>query len=223
MKIRRFDSYGAMEREALALLREHMTMTPPEPHAVLLTGGRTPLSLYDHIRRRPFEVDPSLSIMITDERYVSVEMPESNYGNMREMLLALKIPDESVIRVRTELPLEAAAERYNEDLTAFLRNGIVTLGFLGLGEDGHVASLFSEADLQAGVGRLAIAVGREPGSQRVTVTPPFLRRVSRIVFLAAGPRKSWAVDKMHSAPETLVAGRAVEGVSSVEVWYSKSE
>jgi len=223
MNVKKFDSYGAMEREALALLREHMAMAPPEPHGVLLTGGKTPLALYDHIRRRSFDVDPSLSVMITDERYVSVETPESNYGNMRDMLRALKIPDESVLRVRTELKIEAAADRYNEELTAFLRGGVVTLGFLGLGEDGHVASLFSVEDLKSAVGRMAVAVRRDPDPWRVSVTPAFLRKVSRIVFLEAGPRKASVVDRMRSAPETLVAGQAVEGAPSVEIWYSKSE
>jgi len=213
-----------MEREALALMMEHMTAPSTEPHAVILSGGRTPIGLYEHIHRRPFKADPSLSVIVSDERYVTIESPESNFGNMREMLSAIGVADSAILRVHTELPLDQAADRYNDELTAFaLGGGAISLGLLGLGEDGHVASLFSVADVRAGVGRMAIAVRRDPGPHRVSVTPALLRTAGRLIFLVAGPRKAAIVEKMRSEPEALVAGQAVEGsATEPEIWYSKS-
>ena len=222
MEVRRFESYGGLEREALGLLQEHMAMACTEPHAVMLTGGQTPLGLYDHIRQRPFPIGPSLSILISDERYVSVESPESNYGKMVPMLEALGVPDDSIIRVHTELPMAEASERYGQELADFLKSGAITLGILGLGADGHVASLFDAEDLALGASRLAMSVRRENGPHRISVTRDLLLQVQRIVFLVAGPEKAAVVEKMRLYPAKVTAGRVLDGAQAVEIWYSKA-
>jgi 6-phosphogluconolactonase len=220
---RKFDSYGAIERETLGLLTEHMQRTATEPHAVMLSGGRTPLALYDHIRSRPFKVDPTLHVMVSDERYVSIEAPRSNFGRLRPMLEALAIPASAILRVRTDLPFDAAAERYHQELGAFLRTGRITLALLGLGADGHVASIFGQEELVAGAGIYALAVQRPDGDRRVTVTRDLLLRAERIVFLVTGRRKADVVDRLRSAPEKVVAGQAVAGAPWVELWHTKDE
>ena len=66
------------------------------------------------------------------------------------MVRVLGLDDSRVMRVRTELPLEAAADHYHEELAAYLESrGQITLGILGLGADGHLASLFDERDLRS--------------------------------------------------------------------------
>ena len=221
MEINTFDSYGALEREVLALMKEHMCRLDPEPHAIMLTGGRTPLGLYEHIRRRPFAVDPALSVLISDEGYVSVESPESTYGRMSGMLREIGVGQARAMKVRTELPIEDAARRYDEELTAYLENGIITLGFLGLGADGHVASLFAPSDIAAGAGKFAIAVRRPDGSYRITVTRDLLLRVQRLVLVVTGKSKSGIIEKMQSAEEQTTAGQVLQGVPSAEIWYSR--
>jgi 6-phosphogluconolactonase len=220
---RRFDSYSALEREALSLLTEQMGLAAAEPHAVILTGGRTPMGLYDHIRRRPFKTDPLLHVMLSDERYVSVEAPRSNFGTIRPMLEALGVPASAILRVRTDLPFESAAERYHQDLSAFLRTGRITLALLGLGADGHVASIFRAEDVLAGAGIHALAVQGPDGERRVTITRDLLLKAERIVFLVTGRRKADAVDRLRSAPEKVVAGQVIEGAPWVELWHTKDE
>ena len=117
---------------------------------------------------------------------VPVISPENNFGNARPMISAIGVSEQRVLRVRTELTLADAAHRYDQDIAAFLKKGgKVTLGLLGLGADGHTASIFSKEDVEAGRGHYAIAATRQGEPSRVTVTADFLspRRLHRLYRL----------------------------------------
>jgi len=221
MKITNFDDYQTLERKALLLLAEHFQQTDEQPHAVMLTGGRTVRGLYQRLQQLPCPVDDGLHLLISDERHVPLGSPQSNYGNMRPMVSALGIDDSRVMHVDTELPLQQAADDYHEQLATFLENrGRITLAILGLGADGHLASLFETAHLSAGKNRLAIAVPRQPGPDRVSVTRGLLLKIERIVFLVAGAEKAQIVGKMLHAPDSVIASKALKGAKSAEIWYS---
>jgi 6-phosphogluconolactonase len=221
MKITNFDDYHTLERQALLLLAEHFHQTDERPHAVMLTGGRTVRGLYEQLRRSPCPVDDGLHLLISDERHVPLDSPESNYGNVRPVVSALGIDDSRVMHVDTELSLQQAAENYNQQLATFLDNrGRITLAILGLGVDGHLASLFETAHLAAGKNRLAIAVPRQPGPDRVSVTRDLLLKVERIVFLVAGAEKAEIVEKILHAPDSVLASVALKGAKSAEIWFS---
>ena len=126
-----------MDEEALVVLREHFALRSSEPHAVMLTGGRTPLGVYRRLEQSPAKTDDQLHLLISDERHVPLDSPENNFDKIRPMIAAMKLDDRRVMRVNTELPLEAAAEQYHQDLvTFFAAGGRITLGILGLGADG---------------------------------------------------------------------------------------
>lgn len=221
MKLSTFDHVSAMEQEALALLREHFGFSCAEPHAVMLTGGRTPLGLYRTLETSPGQVDAGLHLLISDERHVPPDSPENNFARMLPMIHAMGLDDSRVIRVHTELPLRAAARRYHQQLASYLEDdGRITLGILGLGADGHLASLFSLDDVNRGTGRYAVAVPREDGPDRVSVTRGLLLRVERLVFLLAGPEKAQIVDRIINDPHTVTAARVVEDARRVELWYA---
>jgi 6-phosphogluconolactonase len=220
VELKKFNSLSQMEQAALKALREEMQAEADTPHAIMLTGGSTPLGLYRHIEQRPFAVDGGLHVLLTDERYVTIESPESNFGHVAGMLRALGVADTNIMRVRTELPLQDAAERYHARLAGYLeKGGTIPLGILGLGADGHVASLFSADDVVRGQGRFAIAVKRANGPDRVSVTRDLLLRVDRLVFLIHGREKAEAVDRLLQKPESIPAGLALEGKEGVDVWY----
>ena len=219
MKLTRFESVSKMERQALELLREHFSLSSTEPHAVMLTGGGTPLGIYRQIESEPPIADDRLHLLVTDERHVPLESPESNFANMRPMIRAMGVDDTRVIRVHTSLSLDAAADRYHRDLASFFdRGGRVTLGILGLGADGHVASLFSPHDVTRGEGRYAIAVPREVGPDRVSVTRELLLKVEKLVFLVAGPEKTEAVENLLERPRSSAAGQALAEHGDVDLW-----
>ena len=134
MKLIEFDTVVQMEQAAFALLGEHFSLAVAGPHAVMLTGGKTPAGLYRRIEQSPPPADDCLHLLISDERLVPISSPESNFGNMRAMVDALRICDSQVMHVHTDVDLDTAAERYHQRLAAYIDGGgRITLGLLGLG------------------------------------------------------------------------------------------
>lgn len=192
-----------------------------KPHAVILSGGRTPLSLFRRVARNPFPVSRNAYILFSDERHVPADAPESNYGHARPMFKALGLPEDRVLRVQTELPLDEAAAEYDRALRAFRDSGgLILAAFLGLGPDGHTCSLFTQADLDAAAGRYAIAVERPAPPHRVSVTPALLETAQHVIFAVAGNEKREIVRRLIAQPDSIVAGRAVAHCRHVHIWQA---
>jgi 6-phosphogluconolactonase len=189
------------------------------PSAIMLSGGETPLPAYRALARQPLPHDERLQMLFSDERYVPSDSEASNYHRSRPLLDALRLAPAAVLRVRTELPLEEAAADYERSLAALRASGAqVGLGLLGLGANGHTASLFTASDIERARGRLAIAVQRPDGMSAVTVTPQFLAQVAELVFVVAGPGKHDALSKFSAQDPALTAWRAVQDCARVELW-----
>jgi len=134
---------------------------------------------------------------------------------------ALGLAEDSVLRVRTELPLPAAATDYERRIAAMLKSGTrITLGLLGLGADGHTASLFNTAHLEQARGKLAIAVQRPDGLQAVSVTPELLAQVAEPLFLVTGADKHAIVQEFLKSDSTLIARQAIAGNPNAEIWIA---
>jgi 6-phosphogluconolactonase len=189
--------------------------------AVMLAGGTTPMAAYRTLAHQPLAHDDRLHLLFSDERYVPADSTASNYHQSRALLDALALPEESLLRVRTELPLDEAAAAYDAALTTLLSAGIhIGLGLLGLGANGHTASLFTKADLERARGRYAIPVQRPDGMSAVSVTPELLATVREPVFVVAGPGKEDALRALQAQDSALIAWRAVQGCADVELWVT---
>jgi 6-phosphogluconolactonase len=221
---RRFASSAALEAALTERLARSLAAPAVPAPAIMLSGGSTPLPAYRALGARPaLARNPSLRVLFTDERYVPSDSPASNYHQARALLEALALPPQAVLRVRTELTLEEAARDYERQLAALLESGAgIGLGLLGLGADGHTASLFGAADLERARGRYAVAVARPDGMQAVSVTPDFLATVREPVFVVAGAEKADAVARLRGQDSQLTAWRAVQGCPSVELWVCES-
>ena len=186
----------------------------------MLAGGTTPLAAYRALARLPSPPAAGLRILFSDERYVPADSPASNYRHARFLLDVLALPPAQLLRVRTELPLEDAARDYESQLRTLLDIGVrITLGLLGLGPDGHTASLFCTADLERARGRFAIPVQRPDGLAAVSVTPDFLAQIGEPVFVVAGSAdKADALRRLGAGDPDLIAWRAVQGCSQVALW-----
>jgi 6-phosphogluconolactonase len=192
--------------------------------AIMLSGGTTPLPAYRALARGPLAHDDRLHILFSDDRYVPSDSDASNYHQSRPLLDALALPAAAVARVRTELPLDEATADYERQLAALLNSSVrIGLGLLGLGADGHTASLFDAADLERARGHLAIAVHRPDGMSAVSVTPDFLSHVEEPVFVAAGSGKHDAIQALAAQDPNLTAWRAVERCAPVELWMHDAE
>ena len=173
---------------------------------VALAGGNTPRRTYELLG--PLLANPAdIEWWFGDERCVPPDDPESNYRLIADTLLRTSmIPDDHVHRIRGELPPSEAAERYAAELLATLPlddDGIPRLDvvFLGLGEDGHTASLFPGDPALEIRDRLAVpVVAAKPPPSRITLTLPVLRAARAAVILATGSGKRNAITRVLEGP-----------------------
>ncbi len=174
---------------------------------VALSGGATPARLFDLLAdgaagsARP-EVDwPRVHLFWGDERAVPPDHPDSNYRMARERLLDRvgAIPPGNVHRIEAELGAAEAAQRYERTLVTFfdLAPGAFPrfdLVLLGLGGDGHTASLFpGTAALRERAFRVTANTVPQLGTERVTLTYPTLNAAREVLFLVAGADKARAL------------------------------
>jgi len=214
---RHFSSRAALDAELAQRLGQAVAAAGAS--AIMLSGGHTPLAAYRALGAQPPPHDGRLHLLFSDERYVPSDSEASNYHQARPLLDALALAPRALLRVRTELPLEAAAADYERALGELLQAGVpISLGLLGLGADGHTAALFSGADLARSRGRLAIAVHRPDGMSGVSVTPELLARVDAVLFVVAGDDKHEALEALERQDPGLTAWRAVQDCPRVELW-----
>lgn len=188
------------------------------PAGVMLSGGSTPLPIFQRFEVEGGNVASNIHILYTDDRLVAPDSGDSNFGNSLPMLQSLGVPPDHVLHLDTSLNLEDAAERYDRDLGAFFRdNGVITLGVLGLGPDGHTCSIFSEEDALRD-DSLAFAVPDRLGFDRVTVSRLVLGHCQTILFLVSGENKREKIEALLEAPDAIPAGIAVKGHPNVEIW-----
>jgi 6-phosphogluconolactonase len=220
---RRFASRAQLDAALVERLAQAIADTSVGGSAVMLSGGSTPMPAYRKFAEQSPQHNDNLRILFSDERYVPATSEKSNFHQSSELLEALALPEASVLRVRTELPLEQAAEDYERRLGELLKSKVpIGLGLLGLGPDGHTASLFRAADLDRARGHLAIAVQRPDGMSGISVTPEFLTHVKQLVFVVAGGGKYDAIQSLLKEDPNLVAWRAVQGLPSVELWVEQA-
>jgi 6-phosphogluconolactonase len=185
---------------------------------VALAGGKTPRALYELLALKEAEGKSGFDwrlahVFFSDERQVTPDHDDSNCRMASESLLArVPVPPDQVHRVRGENPdADRAAEEYEGIMTGVfgLRRGErprFDLILLGMGADGHTASLFPGSEALEVADRLAVAVRvPPPGHDRVTLTLPVLNEAAGVIVLAAGAEKAAAVARI-AAGEPLPAG-----------------
>ncbi|MCL5024071.1 MAG: 6-phosphogluconolactonase [Nitrospirae bacterium] len=171
-----------------------------------LSGGKTPVGFYRHLStagRLPWD---RTHLFVADERCVPSDSPDNNFGMIRETLVdKVAIPPENIHPVpAADLSARVAAEEYEEELKRFfgLAEGGVPefdLILLGIGEDGHTASLFPGTAVLRERERLAAPVTMGPAlHDRVTLTFSVLNNALNVFFLACGKRKRTVMKKLRS-------------------------
>jgi 6-phosphogluconolactonase len=222
VRIRPFETRMALNEAVTERLAWEIENSGKGPMALMLAGGTTPLHAYQALGTRRLSPSAQLELLFSDERYVPAVSEASNFRAARPLLEALALPGERVLRVRTELPLDRAVEDYERRLRALVKASTpLRFGILGLGADGHTASLFSEGDLRRAAGKFAISVQRPDGRSAVSVTPSFLQNVAEIVFVVAGNDKRTALKAMVERKPESIAARAVASCPNVEIWADR--
>ena len=187
---------------------------------IALAGGTTPRALYPELAQG---IDwTRAQVFFGDERAVPADDPRSNYHMAWETLLApAAVPAENVFRWRTEDPdLDAAAREYERALAAAGSPPWLDLDLLGLGPDGHTASLFPGSPALAENARLAVAVDVPNApltSRRLTLTVPALLGARQTIFLVTGAAKASALGQVLGPGSDLPAARIIHGAARVAI------
>jgi 6-phosphogluconolactonase len=167
--------------------------------SVALSGGNTPRSVYSLLAQEYKTSLPwsKVHIFFGDERSVPPDHPDSNFRMANEALLShVAIPGENVHRILAELDPEPAAQEYENQLREFfhLANDAwprFDLIMLGLGEDGHTASLFPGSSALAETSRLVVPTWvDEKKTFRITLAYPVLNHAAEVEFLVSGAGKA---------------------------------
>ncbi len=207
------DDEAELAREGAARISAVLTDAArhAESASVALAGGSTPRELYRQLAALRDLPWPQLHLFWSDERCVPPDHPESNYRMARETLLSgAPVAADRVHRIHGEEAPAAAAESYDATLRQVLADGgRLDLVLLGMGEDGHVASLFPEHAVLEEKSRWAAPVtgpGIEP--PRVTLTLPALNAAKQVMIVVAGPWKTKALRSvLGNAASPLPAAR----------------
>jgi 6-phosphogluconolactonase len=227
-----FPDATALNRAAVQEFRACVEATIPGAgrFTVALSGGNTPRGVYSLLAEQHRSTLPwdKIFIFFGDERHVPPDHSDSNYRTARESLLSkVPIPEQNVFRVHAELPADLAADQYEHELRAFFR---LTAGawppfdliLLGIGDDGHTASLFPGTAALKEQSRLVVANWVEKlQSCRITFTYPVLNHAAEVVFLVSGKGKSQILrDIFDPAKKGSYPAQAVQTESGRLLWIA---
>lgn len=174
-----------------------------------ISGGSGPPGVFRRLCDEPLRGRVpwgQLSLIWCDERVVPFDSPDSNYRLARETLIDhVPIPSIQVYPVATYYEPGRAAEIYSRQVAALLEahGGRIDIALLGMGPDGHTASLFpGHPQLDASPGAMAVSVldSPKPPPARVTLTPEALNRAANAIFLVSGADKAARVREALRGP-----------------------
>lgn len=176
------------------------TIQPAQPHCAAFSGGRIAEKFFDvitaEVRQRKFSL-AGVHFFWADERCVPPDSPESNYYLMRKRLIEpLNVPDTQVHRIKGELEPLAGAKQASVELSRLARPALDTV-FLGMGEDGHIASLFPGEPLGDSPAEPYRAVfnSPKPPPQRITLAMQPMVAARSVWVLVSGVGKADALGK----------------------------
>jgi 6-phosphogluconolactonase len=186
----------ALSARAAALIAERMTGCDT-PFRMVLSGGTTPIAAYRKLARLPNLPWSCAELFFSDERFVPPDHHNSNYRMARETLLADgTVQPRKLFAIPTDDTPDSAAARYDEMLRQQYGAGelepgvpLFDLTLLGLGDDGHTASLLPGQPVLQERTRWAAAVPEGRGEPRITLTYPALESSRLILFLVSGAAK----------------------------------
>ena len=201
--------------------------------AVALSGGSTPRPVHRLLGQEPYRSDipwTGTHLFWVDDRCVPETSPASNFGAAKEDFLGhISIPASQIHPMPVEAPFADGARQYEQEL----RESFATdqeafpafdLMFLGIGQDGHTASLFPGHDALDERQRWVVAVkGGTPNVSRLTMTLPVLNRAREIVFLVAGKGKASVTKAILEKSAIGLPAQRIQPLNGRLMWLMDGE
>jgi len=195
---------------------------------VALSGGSTPKSLYSLLATEKADSLPweKIFFFFGDERHVPPDHADSNYRMANQALLSrVAVPRENVFRVPAEdASAEVAAQKYEDSLKKFFGKPsgqipVFDLIFLGVGPDGHTASLFPGTKALMEKKRWVVANHVDKlDSDRITFTYPLINNAACVTFLSSGADKAATLHEVLDNPDAGLPSQAVQPTHGRLVW-----
>ena len=198
--------------------------------SLVLSGGKTPLGLYEMLGQPPYLSQMpwgKTHFFWGDERCVGPDSPFSNFGSAQATMLAkAPIPAENIHRMKGELPPPEGADAYQRELEEFFGHSAdgfpeFDMVLLGMGANGHVASIFPGSALLQGDQRWVASVppAGEPSLARLTLTLPVLDCARDVLFLVSGENKREAVHTILEDPANAKDYPAAKVQPQDRLWW----
>jgi 6-phosphogluconolactonase len=214
MSIELYTNHEKASRAAAQLFTEIAVdaIANKQRFTVALSGGNAPQELYKILATQPFKSQipwKNTFIFWGDERFVPRDDPENNARMAREMLLNhVPIPSEQIFPIPTAGKPEEAAENYASTLASVFGDEDFPqfdLILLGLGENGHTASLFPHTGVldekNRWTGTIYLIYAKEKNQFRITLTAPVINHAKNIIFLAFGKKKADILANVLEGPQ----------------------
>jgi 6-phosphogluconolactonase len=216
MNLRIFDSLADLFRAVARMLVQRVEGR--ESAAIAISGGSTPKPLYAMLGASPWREElakTAITWVVVDERYVPLDDPQSNAGMIEKTLFANGLsPAHRFLRFRTELNDPAATAAAFEEEWSSLGIGELDVVMLGVGDDGHTASLFPGTPVLEVEDRIASEVFvPKLDAWRVTITKPVIRAAEVRLVLAPGKQK--VLDELRAGAQHPIA----LATAGVETWW----
>jgi 6-phosphogluconolactonase len=215
---------GAAEFISITLARS-LAVQPVT--SLVLSGGGTPRSAFEVLAGETYQrrIDwKRVHVFWGDERCVPPTSAESNFHMAHQSLLRrVPIPAGHIHRIHGDIAPHEAAAAYEAEIRSVFSSPVpsFTLVLLGLGDDGHTASLFPASPVLNETRRLVADVpGEHLGTRRVTMTYPLLNNAQSILFLVSGASKAQIVSTVISGERQDLPASRIAPVSGALQWYA---
>ncbi len=196
------------------------------PMTLAISGGRTPLGLLSHLveKHSKSPVWKEIHLLWVDERHVPFDDPDSNYGNARLYIEKLGVPQENIHPMGANPDTTAAAQEYHQFLMELAKQrpeeaALCDVTLLGLGPDGHMASLFPGADHLHDETLCKAAIQPASGQARITMTLQALNSTNCCIFMALSNEKADIISRVfQAAPNPDIPATLIDPQQK-PIWY----
>lgn len=192
------EAVNRLAEEFLAYSREN------RPVHISLSGGSTPKLLFKTLAQPPFAEQiqwKNLHFWWGDERMVAPTDADSNFGEVQKLLFDhINIPAANIHRIRGENDPHFELAHFQQELSAVLSDGIFDWIILGMGNDGHTASLFPHQTDFNDPSWAVIAKHPDSGQLRISKTAQLIERAKRVTYLVTGESKAEILREIQMTP-----------------------
>ncbi len=215
-RIERYPSMQDASHRACELVRQAAEQARAAKgwFSLAISGGSTPRRFLSMLSQTEYIGWKNIHVFLVDERLVSEQSPDSNLGQAKELFLKkVPIPQEQIHAPSTSLPFEQSAKEYEERIWGVFDQDFPELDIihLGMGSDGHTASLFPQSTQLEENSRLVSGVPARgsPALPRVSMTLPLINASRIVFFLLQGEQKSSLVQQIKAGQRNLPAAQVL--------------